>query len=499
MKNLILLVLCSLLLNCTTRTSAKETNYCKNIQETSVANLSKEISSVSKEMERQTGVRILEKGTNALLTRAWLCQQAEKSIDIQYFIFAADNVGLIACDYLVKAADRGVQVNILVDDIVVDAELSDLISLDKHPNISIKIYNPGVNLGKNLFQKLYKFATDYVGANQRMHNKTFIVDDKIAITGGRNMADEYFDYDQEYNFRDRDILLLGKGVDQLCESYEKFWNYKLSIPVKHLMDKEITTPINYNMLHEYACNPENYWPTVRKLFNTYSLIQKENPIVWLDSIEFISDIPGKNNGTKGLYGGGNTSDRLLQLLRAAKKTIYIQTPYLITTNQTRTLFKELVNQGIEINILTNGLASTDALEAFSAYQTDRTKTLATGVSIYEYKPNSAIQKELMTGALHKNKMHQPIFGLHAKSMVIDNNISVIGTFNLDPRSTHLNTECITILNSTSLAKEILSTMKTDLLPENSWKITTKFNPDYLVNKAKQIKAWSRKIVPKNIL
>ncbi|MGY5353168.1 phospholipase D-like domain-containing protein [Wenyingzhuangia sp. IMCC45533] len=473
--------------------------YCADEPVIKYKGLNRELNTVLTKMKDSTGIRVLETGTQAMLTRAWLCNQAEKSIDIQYFIFAADNLGLIACDYLVRAADRGVQVYILVDDIVVDAELSDLESLASHQNIHIKIYNPGVNLGKNLFQKLYKFSTDYRSANQRMHNKTFIVDDKIAITGGRNIADEYFDYDHQYNFRDRDLLLIGKDVRQIKKSFHTFWNYELSIPVQKLKNHTLSNKYDFTKLHEYTCNTENFWPQVKKSLNEYSLFEAPRPITWLKSIQFVSDAPGKNDGSRGLYGGGITTDSLVALVKKAKKSIYIQTPYLITTAMSRQLLKNVVDKGVNIKILTNGMASTDALEAFSAYQTDRYKVLETGVEIYEYKPNANIQKKLMTGELHKNQEHQPTFGLHAKTMIIDDEITVVGSFNFDPRSANLNTECITILRSTILTEEVLKAIKTDFLPENSWKITPDFNPDHLVNKTKQLKVWTRKIIPKNIL
>ncbi len=475
-----------------------EASHCESYTSKIKLGLTKELDSIDNLLKTETGVCVLETGTSSLLNRAWLCEQAEERIDIQYFIFSADNIGLIACDYLVKAADRGVIVNILVDDILVDAEVSDLATLNKHENINIKVYNPGVNLGKNIFQKLTKFATDYRDANQRMHNKAFIVDGKTAITGGRNMADEYFDYDHVYNFRDRDVLILGKDVTQLSKSFDTFWNYDQSVDVDELIDIDQTdhTP-DFEPLHQYACNPENFWPEVRAQLDTFHLF--DNKITWIDNLQYISDIPGKNDGTHSLSGGGITTDSLIALVKKAKHRICIQTPYLVTTEESRALFKDIVSQGIEVQILTNSLASTDALEAFGAYQTDRQKVLETGIEVYEYKPHAAVQKTLMTGALHKDKEKQPIFGLHAKSLVIDDHIVAIGTFNLDPRSTHLNTECYTVFKSKTVAQEVLKTMERDLLPENSWRITPEFNPDHTVDRTKRIKVWTRKIVPKNIL
>jgi phosphatidylserine/phosphatidylglycerophosphate/cardiolipin synthase-like enzyme len=187
-------------------------------------------------MQKKTGVYVLEDGGTSLIARAWLSEYAQKTIDVQYFIFSTDNVGLIACDYLVRAADRGVKIRILVDDIMVEAEGDEILMLDSHKNISIKIYNPGANVGKNILDKMKKLTTDFAGFNQRMHNKTFTVDGKVAITGGRNMADEYFDYDHEYNFRDRDVLLLGKGVGSITNSFDEYWNDSRSVPVNKLVE-----------------------------------------------------------------------------------------------------------------------------------------------------------------------------------------------------------------------------------------------------------------------
>lgn len=143
------------------------TTFCDNIHRNDSISLSKELADISDLMETKTGVYVLEDGGGAMVTRAWLTEYAEKTIDIQYFIFAMDNVGLIACDYLVRAADRGVKVRLLIDDIMVDADVQDILTLNSHENISIKVYNPGVNLGKNIFSKLGKFATDFRSANQR--------------------------------------------------------------------------------------------------------------------------------------------------------------------------------------------------------------------------------------------------------------------------------------------------------------------------------------------
>lgn len=483
-----------------------QTDFCSDIHRNDSLSLSSELEPVADRMENQTGVYVLEDGSGSMIARAWLTEYAEKTIDIQYFIFSTDNIGLIACDYLVRAADRGVQIRVIVDDIMVDAEAEDIATFSSHENIQVKIYNPGVNLGKNIMEKIGKLATDFRSANQRMHNKTFIVDNKVVITGGRNIADEYFDYDHEYNFRDRDILLLGKGTGQISNSFEEFWNSELSQDVMEVIGDEsnqVYSEDPFDKLHEYACNPENFWPQIReriaKLPAAFNGIMNSGELVWLDDVEFISDKPGKNDEKESLGGGGLTTTALINLIKNARLSIEIQTPYLITTELSRQLFKDAVDRGVKIRILTNSLASTDNVEAFSSYQTDREELLQTGVRIFEFRPDAAERTRIMTGELQQTLDHQPIFGLHAKSMVIDNEITVVGTFNLDPRSANLNTECIVIARSPQLSKGVLEGMEIEFNPENSWETTSSFNPDSEVSNYKRIKTWTRKVIPKEIL
>ena len=483
-----------------------ETDFCTNIHRNDSTTLSNELKDLTEQMTTKTGVYVLEDGSGSMVARAWLTEYAEKTIDIQYFIFSTDNVGLIACDYLIRAADRGVKVRIIVDDIMVDADIQDVLTFDSHENITVKIYNPGVNLGKNIFKKVKKFTTDFRSANQRMHNKTFIVDGKVVITGGRNIADEYFDYDHEYNFRDRDILLLGKASKKVEQSFEQFWNSELSKTVSSVIDdkpENMSSENRFDNLHEYACNPYNFWPQIREritsLPTTFKAIRESGDLVWVDNVEFISDDPGKNDGTSGLGGGGISTSALIDLIKNAKSSIDIQTPYLVTTELSQNLFREAVERGVKIRILTNSLASTDNLEAFSGYQKDRKKLLNTGVRIFEFRPDAAERTKIMTGELQEKLEHKPIFGLHAKSMVIDNKTTVIGTFNLDPRSANLNTECIVIVNSDKITKGVLKGMELEFQPENSWETTLKYNPDSEVDRYKRLKTWARKIIPKDIL
>ncbi len=479
-------------------------DFCSQIHFSSPHILSEQLAPLAELTATKTGVYTLEEGDNSMISRAWLTESAEKTIDIQYFIFSADNIGLIALDYLIRAADRGVQVRILIDDIMVEADADDLLALDGHPNLSIKVYNPTANIGKNLPKKLYSIATDFKGFNQRMHNKTFIVDGQVVITGGRNIADEYFDYDHEYNFRDRDVLLIGKTAVDVQNSFNLFWDNSKSVSISALVNDELelNSDIKFEYLHQYACNPANFWPQVREKIKrvpvAFKQIQESGDLVWVDRVDFVSDVPGKNKAD-GLAGGGVCTDTLISLLKRATKSIYIQSPYLVTTPLSQKLFLDAVQRGVDVRVLTNSISSTDNYEAFSGYQRERETLLNTGIQIYEFKPDAVVRMKIMTGALQQEMNYTPIFGLHAKSIVIDSEIAVIGTFNLDPRSANLNTECVAVIYDSKIATNLFHAMEEDIKPENAWHTTLAYNPDSEVGRMKRFKIWLRGVVPKSIL
>lgn len=299
--------------------------------------------------------------------------------------------------------------------------------------------------------------------------------------------------------------MLGKVTNQMHASFEDFWNHALSVPAAKLVS-EATANFNskdrFERLHQYACNPENFWPQVREKIKTlpqvFKQIQQSGDLVWLNNVEFVSDIPGKNEKLDGLSGGVTTS-ALINLIKSAKHSVTIQSPYLITTKLGQDLFSAAVKRGVKVRIQTNSLASTDNLEAFSGYQRCRKDLLRAGIEIYEFRPDAKCRFDIMTGALQKKVNFTPVFGLHAKSMVIDDSITVIGTFNLDPRSANLNTECFVIIPSVKVAKRVLKEIEIELKPENSWHTTLDWNPDAEAGLKKQMKAASRKAVPTGIL
>ena len=451
------------------------------------------------EHPEQSGAYVLDKGEEALLARAWLAEHATETIDVQYFIWSSDNIGTLATESLLSAAERGVQVRVLVDDLMVDAPDRFLLALSAHPNIRIRIYNPLHQVGTSTPKRIFNIFSQFRAANQRMHDKTFIVDRQVAITGGRNMADEYYDYNHEYNFRDRDILLLGPVANDMTLSFERFWQSDLAKPLAELLaDRRQPTADErrqiYADLHAYAAAPENFAPEVRKAL--LRLSEKFSALVdnlaW-GQVTFISDVPGKNSGEDGLGGGGKTTSQLAEALLLARERVTIQSPYLVIPDGGLEILRQLIDRGVEIRINTNSLLSTDNLQAFSGFSKQREELLAAGLNIYEFQPKPQIQRELIERYRLLEK-ESPVFAIHAKTLVIDGRQLYIGTFNLDPRSANLNTEVGVIIDNPALAGQVETSIEHDMRPGNSWNSAVD-DPDRFAPLWKRIKLKFWKLMP----
>ncbi len=447
----------------------------------------------------QTGAYILDTGESALRARAWLADHARHSIEVQYFIWSADNVGILATEALLRAAGRGVKVRVLVDDLLIDAPDKTLLALAKHPNVDIRVYNPKHQVGTPLHKRVLNVVTDFRGVNQRMHDKTFIVDGRVGITGGRNMADEYFDYDRDYTFRDRDVLLLGAAVTTMLANFDTFWASELAAPVEARFDgiglmkknvkvKDAEVQQVYRELHAYASKPENFASEVRAAIAatpaTFADLARE--IAW-GEVEFIHDVPGKNGSRWSLGGGGKSGASLAKLVAGAKESIVIQSPYLVLSDKAKALFRAAVARGVKVRILTNSLASTDNMQAFSGYRTQRRALLKMGLDIREYKPDPANRGSLMSRA--NPPATPPLFALHAKSMVVDGKIAYIGTFNFDPRSENLNTEVGAIVRHPGFARHLQAIMDADMRPENSWSAADEPDQYVPLTQRGQVRLW----------
>ena len=454
----------------------------------------------------KTGLYVLEKGGEALLARGWLADRATKSIDVQYFIWGNDNIGKLAAEALLRAAERGVQVRVLVDDLLMNAETDEIFAMAYHPNVEIRLYNPVHSVGVSFFERLGELAIDFRGSNQRMHNKMFVVDNMIAITGGRNMENQYFDFGHAYNYRDRDVLLVGKVVGELTETFEEFWGHELAKPVERLVSNPFESDIDwapvdvwgdriepeqadlhdkleqhtrdkvnsiYKNLHAYAQNESNYLPEVRQAMTDINkqVVAIAQSMYWLDA-SFISDRPGKNKVWFNLYlgGGGESTSALANLVDSAKDNIVIQSPYLVLSSDAWDLFEAALDRGVSIKINTNSLTASDNLPAFSGYSSQVDELLDAGIEVYEYRHDARRRYELVKQYSQYRESEMPIFSLHAKTMVVDDSIVYIGSFNLDPRSENLNTEVGVIAKSSELASAVKREIELDMAEGNSWNV-----------------------------
>ena len=450
----------------------------------------------------QTHALLLEEGASAIVSRGWLTENAAESIDAQYFIFSADNLGLVATDGLLRAAERGVRVRLLLDDTLAHGDPDTLQALSLHPNAEVRIYNPVLNVGVGRFSQAKNVLTDFRGANQRMHNKLFVADGQVAITGGRNVGSEYFDLDNKSNFRDRDILLIHGAVKEANTSFEAFWQSSLSVPLEDLIGDTPPIPVGeaWRLLHDYSCNPAHFLPEIRERVNrvpqSFLEMQSTGLLHSVDDVHYVWDPPGKNDG-EGMWAGSDTTTTLIELINGAKESVVIQTPYLVTTELSQGVFQAAVERGVRVRIITNSLSVTDNVMAFSGYRRSRKALLKTGVEVYELKPDPEIQESIMNGPLRFRFVTE--LAVHAKSMVIDGEIAVVGSFNLDPRSANLNTEVLAVLHSPPLARGLKHRIETEMQPLNSWQTTQTDNPDKHAPWGRRLRLLWARLVPKSVL
>lgn len=480
-------------------------------QETLVANIAPEADSPGPEKfiglakalceahPGQSAAMTLERGELSLMTRGWLVEHAVRSLDVQYFIWNADNVGRLAMDAFLRAAERGVKVRVLVDDFLLESSSDPLRVLDATPGIEIKVYNPLASTGISWWRRWWNVLTQFRGVNQRMHNKVVIADDFVAVTGGRNLADEYYDFHHEFNFRDRDVLVMGDLIRPMLSAFEVYWNSPLSVRY-HRLVPPLTTEKRKSVeqgIRAYALDTLNFTPAIRaamlNLHQTFPEVFRH--WTWAP-MRFVTDAPGKNPGKSGwlgLRGGGETTRFLAGLIDSAKSAVTLQTPYLVPDDTTLGLLRRKVAQGVAVRVSTNSLANNDNVQAMSGYLRRRQAILAAGIEVFEYKPHPADEKTLIDRhAEFKGK--PPIFVLHAKTAVFDHRWVFVGTFNLDPRSMNLNTESGILIEDAGLAQEVEAAIERDMLPENSWQASRETG-DKWVTLWVRVKTWLWGLLP----
>jgi cardiolipin synthase C len=482
---------------------------------------------------------ILDYGQDALLARLDLIRGATRSIDMQTYIFDEDDAGHLIIDELLTAARRGVKVRLLIDQLAALRRVDTMAALAAaHVNFDVRIYNPVLGRAR-ISYPMYGLASAccWRRLNQRMHNKLMLVDGLVAITGGRNYQNDYYDWDDRYNFRDRDILVAGPATHDMAAHFESFWNAELSRPLARLSD------VGRLLLRQGVPEVQHPTPEQPRRIETIGRDADDTELVRtrladaampVRSLRYIGDPPGKHLTTARQ---ATSSSRLLrELINSAHDRVLLQTPYLVLSKPAQAMFRNLQTREKppQVVVSTNSLAATDAFIPYAlSYKYKRRYLRDFKFEIHEFKPfpqNAPIDVEatgtvgiewypdgravvlgsgvLGSGVLgsgsgsrspdrptplareysalrySKRGANEQVplerggvrFGLHAKSLVIDDRVAVIGTHNFDPRGDTYNTEAVVVIDDPAFAHVLAESIERDMLPENAWVIARRDKP-----------------------
>ena len=407
--------------------------------------------------ETQDSFIMLGEGLDAFVARATLAEIAEMSLDVQYYLYHNDLVGGLFTAILLDAADRGVRVRLLVDDMDMEDRDHGILAIDNHPNIEIRIFNP---FDRNL-SRVPQYITGLGTVTRRMHNKSFTADNMATILGGRNIGNEYFDADPTLEFADLDVLAIGDVVKDVSSSFDLYWNSKLAYPAKTLINEPISDEQALDIRNQFHAFFE------KQKDSDYVRALQTSPLaknIYEDNIEFILgdatiivDHPDKITSSRD----ANELHLLSQLepyFQNLEKELIIISPYFVPGNEGVDFFRELIDRGVRVRILTNSLSSNDVGIVHAGYAKYREALLKSGVELYEMnKKLTRKQRNEKKGVSSSSKA-----SLHAKAFVLDRKKVFIGSLNLDPRSFYENTEIGLILNSPEAAGTMADILTEDI-------------------------------------
>ncbi|HLV76736.1 MAG TPA: phospholipase D family protein [Marinobacter sp.] len=415
----------------------------------------------------RSGFQLLDSGRDAFLVRAALIEAAEHYIDAQYYIWNNDVTGHYMAGRLAAAAERGVQVRLLLDDINAAGKEPLFSALDSHPNIQVRIFNPARSRGG--LSRWLSLAIDFDRINRRMHNKTFIVDGHVGITGGRNIGDEYFDEHAELNFRDRDVMVLGPLATDMTTNFDAYWNSQWSYPLvrlyrmadhqqartrlEQLIQDASTTPDIGVEPHRHAQAAQDY---LRDWFET--LVIAPGHLVFdppLKDPDAATNTP--QNSARALY----------ELIDSAQSEILVESAYLTLTDDQLERLTQRRNPDLAVAALTNSLASNDLMPNHAGYARWRREMLEHGVALYELRPDAAGCQRWVDSP---RACRDAVVSLHSKAVVFDRETLFIGSFNVNLRSIYLNGETVVVIHSPELAAMVADDIHYAMQPENSWQV-----------------------------
>lgn len=419
--------------------------------------------------ENISGATLIDDGVSAFLIRAAFARMATKTIDLQTYIYSNDFSSKLLVGELKNAADRGVKVRILVDDYGTHSDIADFMLLNQHPNIEVKVFNT-VKYRYKLFY-YPQFLMDFSRLNSRMHNKLFIVDNVAYITGGRNVGSNYFYPETASNFSDTDVLFLGPMTQSATASFNEYWNYHLSIPAD-MFPKAKSEHAIKKLERTFAEIEQAGADNVKRYNKIISLTQHEFQHKHFDFCwghgTFLADPPEKIEMTmteKEKYRG-EIIKTLQHLWKKTKHSVFMSAAYFVPGQGGLEHIMREENSGVHMTIVTNSLASTNAPTVYAKWEKYRTQLIKSGADVYEFM----LSAENKRAKKHDRERKLSSFSvLHSKTIVFDDDISWIGSFNLDPRSAYYNTENVAIFESREFAKKLRDMIMDDA--QTSWHVT----------------------------
>ncbi|AKC88025.1 phospholipase D-like domain-containing protein [Pseudoxanthomonas suwonensis] len=412
----------------------------------------------------KSGFHLVADGTEAYALRAYSAQAATRSLDLQTYIWHDDLTGRLLARQALLAADRGVRVRILVDDLDARAKNAGLAALDAHPRVEVRLYNPTASRSGTL-GKAGEFATGFKRLNHRMHNKSWIADGRLALVGGRNLGNEYFGASDGPNFVDLDVLMAGPVVAEVVANFDRFWNSPSNYPIAQLSPEaasETALARLRRVLEESvaALDGSGYAQVLREDPSVQDLLAGDTRLHWSAHWRFVSDDPMK----AGLPPEQRSEvvRALLPEIGSTRQRLLVVSPYFVPGERGTRELLDAAARGVDVRVLTNSLAANDVAAVHGGYSPYRKPLLAGGVRLWELKPGGAPARFSLAGSSGSS--------LHTKSMVFDGDRAFVGSYNLDPRSTSLNCEQGVLVGHPELAAELAALFARQTEADLAWSV-----------------------------
>lgn len=412
----------------------------------------------------RSAVSLVPDNLAAFALRALSARAASRTLDLQYYIWEEDVTGRLLAREVLRAADRGVQVRLLLDDLYVRRSERELTTLAQHPRIEIRLYNPFHFRSWGAVGQAIEFLFAGYRLNHRMHNKAWIVDGNLLIGGGRNIGDEYFDASHQFNFRDLDMVVVGAAVAQACALFDRYWRSSRLRPIKQVATGRTLEggldALRRRLGRAIAAAPAAgpYEERLQGLSGLAALLEEGRTLVATDKVRILADPPGKGMMRRHAPG---LLPAIHAALKAARREAILISPYFVPGRRGTRLLMSLTRRGVRVAILTNSLAATDVLAVHGGYARYRRRLLRAGIELHELKRGGQEGKSLFgSGGA----------SLHTKAFCVDGELTFVGSFNLDPRSANLNTEMGTFVDHPDPAACLRAEYARLIAPSQSWKV-----------------------------